>query len=99
MSNLLLQFVQESPFLTYDLLESCFPYALLRDAYNSVYRKPAVSIYNSIQCSVLPSIYMCARRVGPTSLQYIIIIYFPVMWEWGEFKTFDVATGPPQIML
>ena len=37
------QFVQESPFLTYDLLESCFPYALLRDAYNSVYRKPTVS--------------------------------------------------------
>jgi len=32
--------VKESPFLTRDLLESCFPYALLRDAYNSVYRKP-----------------------------------------------------------
>lgn len=30
--------VQESPFLTMDLLESCFPYALLRNAYNSVYK-------------------------------------------------------------
>lgn len=36
-------FVEESPFLTRDLLESCFPYALLRDAYNSVYRKPALT--------------------------------------------------------
>ncbi|XP_055928903.1 membrane-associated protein Hem-like isoform X1 [Argiope bruennichi] len=30
--------VQESPFLTMDLLESCFPYALLRNAYHDVYR-------------------------------------------------------------
>ncbi|KAG8176652.1 hypothetical protein JTE90_009846 [Oedothorax gibbosus] len=30
--------VQESPFLTMDLLESCFPYALLRNAYHHVYR-------------------------------------------------------------
>lgn len=36
-------FVEESPFLTRDLLESCFPYGLLRDAYNSVYRKPQFS--------------------------------------------------------
>ena len=36
------QIVSESPFVTRDLLESCFPYALLRDAYNSVYRKPQV---------------------------------------------------------
>ena len=39
------QFVEESPFLSRDLLESCFPYALLRDAYNSVYRKPLVYTY------------------------------------------------------
>ncbi|XP_023219639.1 membrane-associated protein Hem-like isoform X2 [Centruroides sculpturatus] len=30
--------VKESPFLTMDLLESCFPYALLRNAYHAVYR-------------------------------------------------------------
>lgn len=30
--------VQESPFLTMDLLESCFPYALLRNAYHEVYK-------------------------------------------------------------
>jgi NCK-associated protein 1 len=30
--------VKESPFLTMDLLESCFPYALLRNAYHSVYK-------------------------------------------------------------
>ncbi|XP_052798204.1 membrane-associated protein Hem-like isoform X3 [Mya arenaria] len=37
---LLDKIVQESPFLTMDLLESCFPYALLRNAYNSVYKQP-----------------------------------------------------------
>ncbi|XP_052216371.1 membrane-associated protein Hem-like isoform X3 [Dreissena polymorpha] len=36
---LLDKIVQESPFLTMDLLESCFPYALLRNAYNSVYKQ------------------------------------------------------------
>ena len=40
---LYMQFVEESPFLSRDMLESCFPYGLLRDAYNSVYRKPQVS--------------------------------------------------------
>lgn len=30
--------VQDSPFLTMDLLESCFPYALLRNAYHAVYK-------------------------------------------------------------
>ncbi|XP_013397025.1 nck-associated protein 1 isoform X2 [Lingula anatina] len=35
---LLDQIVQESPFLTMDLLESCFPYVLLRDAYHAVYK-------------------------------------------------------------
>lgn len=33
---LLHQIVQESPFLTMDLLESCFPYALIRNAYHAV---------------------------------------------------------------
>ena len=32
------QIVQESPFLTMDLLESCFPYALLRNSYHLVYK-------------------------------------------------------------
>ena len=32
------QIVQDSPFLTMDLLESCFPYALLRTSYHHVYR-------------------------------------------------------------
>ena len=36
------QIVTESPFLTMDLLESCFPYALLRNAYHSVYKASAV---------------------------------------------------------
>ncbi|XP_060594108.1 membrane-associated protein Hem-like isoform X2 [Ruditapes philippinarum] len=38
---LLDKIVQESPFLTMDLLESCFPYALLRNAYHSVYKHAA----------------------------------------------------------
>lgn len=36
---LLDQIVQESPFLTMDLLESCFPYALIRNAYHDVYKQ------------------------------------------------------------
>ncbi|XP_074659971.1 nck-associated protein 1-like [Tubulanus polymorphus] len=35
---LLDQIVQESPFLTMDLLESCFPYCLLRNSYHAVYK-------------------------------------------------------------
>lgn len=35
---LLDQIVQESEFLTMDLLESCFPYALIRNAYHAVYK-------------------------------------------------------------
>ncbi|KAJ4923766.1 hypothetical protein JOQ06_028021 [Pogonophryne albipinna] len=31
--------VQESPFLTMDLLESCFPYVLRRNAYHAVYNR------------------------------------------------------------
>uniref|UniRef100_A0A671NJV9 Nck-associated protein 1 n=1 Tax=Sinocyclocheilus anshuiensis TaxID=1608454 RepID=A0A671NJV9_9TELE len=36
--NSRLKIVQESPFLTMDLLESCFPYVLLRNAYHAVYK-------------------------------------------------------------
>jgi len=35
---LLHQIVQVSPFLSMDLLESCFPYSLLRNSYHSVHR-------------------------------------------------------------
>uniref|UniRef100_A0A671S9U7 Nck-associated protein 1 n=1 Tax=Sinocyclocheilus anshuiensis TaxID=1608454 RepID=A0A671S9U7_9TELE len=35
--------VQESPFLTMDLLESCFPYVLLRNAYHAVYKQSVSS--------------------------------------------------------
>ncbi|XP_059172093.1 nck-associated protein 1-like [Physella acuta] len=38
------QIVQESPFLTMDVLETCFPYALLRNAYHSVYKASATDI-------------------------------------------------------
>ncbi|CAL1535112.1 unnamed protein product [Lymnaea stagnalis] len=41
---LLDQIVQESPFLTMDLLEFCFPYALLRNAYHSVYKASATDM-------------------------------------------------------
>ncbi|XP_035825856.1 membrane-associated protein Hem isoform X2 [Aplysia californica] len=41
---LLDQIVQESPFLTMDLLESCFPYALLRNAYHTVYKASAADM-------------------------------------------------------
>lgn len=36
---LLDQIVQESSFLTMDLLESCFPYVLIRNAYHAVYKQ------------------------------------------------------------
>ncbi|OTF76665.1 hypothetical protein BLA29_000670 [Euroglyphus maynei] len=35
--------VQESPFLTMDLLESCFPHALIRNAYHEVYKHISVN--------------------------------------------------------
>lgn len=35
---LLDQIIEESPFLTMDLLESCFPYVLLRTSYHHVYK-------------------------------------------------------------
>lgn len=41
------QIVQASPFLTFDLLESCFPYALLRTSYRQVMKK------SSLQSNVL----------------------------------------------
>ncbi|VDI73343.1 NCK-associated protein 1, partial [Mytilus galloprovincialis] len=41
---LLDKIVTESPFLTMDLLESCFPYALLRNAYHSVYKASAADV-------------------------------------------------------
>lgn len=34
--------VKESPFLTMDLLESCFPYALFRNAYHAVYKNQGI---------------------------------------------------------
>lgn len=37
--------VQESPFLTMDLLESCFPYALIRNAYHEVYKQEQVLLH------------------------------------------------------
>ncbi|PIK38310.1 putative nck-associated protein 1 isoform X2 [Apostichopus japonicus] len=33
--------VKESPFLTQDLLESCFPYALLRNSFHTVLKREA----------------------------------------------------------
>jgi NCK-associated protein 1 len=39
---LLDEIVQESPFLTMDLLESCFPYALLRTSYHHVHRQAEI---------------------------------------------------------
>ncbi|XP_046985633.1 membrane-associated protein Hem-like isoform X3 [Schistocerca americana] len=41
---LLDQIVQESPFLTMDLLESCFPYALIRNAYHAVYKQEHMQV-------------------------------------------------------
>ena len=37
-SFLPVQIVKQSSFLTMDLLESCFPYALVRNAYRTVYK-------------------------------------------------------------
>uniref|UniRef100_A0A3P8S8F1 NCK associated protein 1 like n=1 Tax=Amphiprion percula TaxID=161767 RepID=A0A3P8S8F1_AMPPE len=36
--------VEESPFLSQDMLESCFPYVLLRNAYREVYRSFVVTL-------------------------------------------------------
>ncbi|KAG2467841.1 NCKPL protein, partial [Polypterus senegalus] len=36
--------VEESPFLTQDMLESCFPYVLLRNAYRDVYKIAPITL-------------------------------------------------------
>ena len=41
--------------------------------------------------SVLPGIHKACQ---PNNLS----VEIPLMWEWGEFKSFDVATGPVQTM-
>ncbi|XP_060899181.1 nck-associated protein 1-like [Labrus mixtus] len=41
---LLHMIVEESPFLSQDMLESCFPYVLLRNAYREVYRAFIVTL-------------------------------------------------------
>jgi NCK-associated protein 1 len=40
------QIVQSSPFLTFDLLESCFPYALLRTSYRQILKRNSNSSSN-----------------------------------------------------
>ncbi|XP_006035394.1 nck-associated protein 1-like [Alligator sinensis] len=42
-SLLLLRIVEESSFLTADMLETCFPYVLLRNAYREVHREALLS--------------------------------------------------------
>ncbi|KAJ8259356.1 hypothetical protein COCON_G00183680 [Conger conger] len=41
---LLHMIVEESPFLSQDMLESCFPYALLRNAYRDVYKASIITL-------------------------------------------------------
>ncbi|KAI1899990.1 hypothetical protein AGOR_G00067610 [Albula goreensis] len=41
---LLHMIVEESPFLSQDMLESCFPYVLLRNAYRDVYRATVITM-------------------------------------------------------
>ncbi|KRX16107.1 Membrane-associated protein Hem [Trichinella nelsoni] len=41
------QIVEESPFLTNDILESCFPYILIRCAYRSCYQQAFVNSINN----------------------------------------------------
>ena len=41
--SILFYIVQDSPYLTMDLLESCFPYALLRKANQAVFRSDNVT--------------------------------------------------------
>ncbi|CAF1006447.1 unnamed protein product [Brachionus calyciflorus] len=42
------QIVQSSPFLSYDLLESCFPYALLRTSYRQILKKNSNGISSGV---------------------------------------------------
>uniref|UniRef100_A0A8C9TCE6 NCK associated protein 1 like n=1 Tax=Scleropages formosus TaxID=113540 RepID=A0A8C9TCE6_SCLFO len=41
---LLHMIVEESPFLSQDMLEKCFPYALLRNAYRDVYKSSIITL-------------------------------------------------------
>ena len=40
----------------------------------------------------------CSVVYGMLAQQAFSVIEFPLMWEWGESKSFDVATGPAQTM-
>ena len=89
----LLQFVQESPFLTRDLLESCFPYALLRDAYNSVYRKPQVCVCVCVCCMhVCVCVCVCAHVcmfVCVSMWRGVFLLWKPQGMRWPSFHSAD----------
>lgn len=38
------QIVEQSPYLSQDMLESCFPYVLLRNSYRDVYKSFIITL-------------------------------------------------------
>lgn len=71
------QIVEESPFLSQDMLESCFPYVLLRNAYREVYRAFVITTGWPL-CSTLYVlfVFMCLIPPGLNTLITIIYILF-----------------------
>lgn len=72
--DFIFQIVQQSPYLTMDVLESCFPYALLRNAYHEVYKVNCLSVLNAawfsycVSCfsSVFPFFLFFFTTLGPS---------------------------------
>lgn len=67
--DFIFQIVQQSPYLTMDVLESCFPYALLRNAYHEVYKVNCLSVLNAAWFSYCVS---CFSSVFP-----FFFFYYP----------------------
>lgn len=85
--DFIFQIVQQSPYLTMDVLESCFPYALLRNAYHEVYKVNCLSVLNAAWFSYCVS---CFSSVFP--------FFFLLPWALPEalslqyFRTTEKST-------
>ena len=71
---LLHQIVQVSPFLSMDLLESCFPYSLLRNSYHSVHRgvQPPLLTAWDLNCADLVKQFPQHLDIGSQSRPFVV---------------------------
>eukprot|EP00731_Ephydatia_muelleri_P036969 Em0366g4a len=83
--------VEESPFLTRDQLESCFPYSLLRDSYNYVYRKQPCTFSNKM---AMP----CPPPMQADPMEYFAFSLFISCTRCAVMPDPEAASGWPKAM-